>query len=119
MNRKPMPMLDDYAALIAAGRLFVLVANEAVIGIVDLVPETEAMLLNNIAVRPDCKGQGFGRRLLEFAEAQARAAGYSALRLLTNIAMTENLALYGKIGFVETHRQDEGRWGVFMTKTLR
>jgi hypothetical protein len=30
--------------------------------------------------------------------------GLPALRLLTNVAMTENLAIYRHIGFVETHR---------------
>jgi hypothetical protein len=33
--------------------------------------------------------------------------------------MTENLALYGRLGFVETHRGEEiGLNRVYMTKTL-
>jgi hypothetical protein len=57
--------------------------------------------------------------LLAFAEAEARRMGARALRLYTNEAMTENLALYGRLGFVETHRAvEEGLRRVYMTKVL-
>jgi hypothetical protein len=41
------------------------------------------------------------------------------VHLYTNIVMTENLALYTRLGFEETHRADEdGYRRVFMRKRL-
>jgi ribosomal protein S18 acetylase RimI-like enzyme len=77
------------------------------------------MLLDNIAVSLEVQGSGFGRALLEFAERAALDAGYESVRLYTNEAMVENIALYSRIGFVETHRVEEnGLRRVYMVKTL-
>jgi predicted N-acetyltransferase YhbS len=119
MGRKPGPMEDDYAARIARRQLHLLCRDGVPIGLLVLVPEEGAMLLDNIAVDPAVKGQGYGRQLLEFAESAARAAGYRAIRLYTNEKMVENIGLYGRIGYVETHRATlNGRHAVFMTKAL-
>ena len=62
---------------------------------------------------------GITRRLLEFAENTASEAGFSHIRLYTNEAMTENLSLYQRIGYAETHRAEEkGLRRVYMVKTL-
>jgi N-acetylglutamate synthase-like GNAT family acetyltransferase len=123
-GKVPGPMRDDYAALIADQRVHVLEeqtlkAKGEIIGLVVLIPEAQAMLLDNVAVHPRAQGRGFGARLIAFAEARARAAGLPALRLYTQDIMTENLALYSRLGFVETHRGEEiGLNRVYMTKTL-
>jgi N-acetylglutamate synthase-like GNAT family acetyltransferase len=120
----PGPMRDDYAALIADQRVHVLEeqvleAKGEIAGLVVLIPEARAMLLDNVAVHPRAQGRGFGVRLIAFAEQRARAAGLPALRLYTQDIMTENLALYSRLGFVETHRGEEiGLNRVYMTKTL-
>ena len=91
----------------------------AVVGLVDLVLEPDTMLLNNIAVHFAVKGRGYGRRLLEYAEQTTREAGRPTLRLFTNALMTENIALYTRIGFVETGRDViDGRERVNMAKRL-
>ena len=77
------------------------------------------MLLDNIAVHPDARGKGLGRLLLEQAERRAREANCIAIRLYTHETMTENIALYSRIGYCETHRATEkGLARVFMTKPL-
>ncbi len=112
-------MLDDYAALIAAGRVHVLDQNGAVQAIVVLIPEADVMLLDNVAVAPAAQGSGLGRTLLYFAERSAAAAGYRQIKLYTNEAMTENIALYARLGYAETHRVEEkGLKRVYMVKTL-
>ncbi|CEF42467.1 hypothetical protein ASN_3225 [Acetobacter senegalensis] len=65
------------------------------------------MLLDNVAVAPAAQRLGIGRRLLEFAENTASKAGFSHIKLYTNEAITENLSLYQRIGYAETHRAEE------------
>ena len=118
IGREPGPMLDDYASLIGQGLVHVL-DDGGVIGVVVLVPEPEAMLLDNVAVDPAAQGKGYGRLLLTFAEQEARRQGFGVIRLYTNVLMTENLALYPRLGYVETHRGEEkGYSRVYMEKRL-
>jgi len=119
IGRPPGPMLDDYEASIGKGHVFVIETDGVIQGLVVLIPETDTMLLDNVAVAPEFKGKGIGRDLLEYAERSARAAGYRAIRLYTHEKMAENIALYTRIGYVETHRAEEiGLRRVFMTKRL-
>ncbi|WP_375463637.1 GNAT family N-acetyltransferase [uncultured Methylobacterium sp.] len=107
IGRNPAPMDDDYAALIAAGRVHVLVVEGAVRGLVVLIPRADALFIDNVAVAPELRGRGLGRSLLRFAEAAARRSGLDTIRLCTNEAMTENRALYARIGFAETGRGEQ------------
>ncbi len=120
IGKRPGPMLDDYARLIEAGAVSVLEAPDgAIAAIIVLLPKSDHLLLDNIAVRPDRQGQGLGRRLIAFAEKEARRLGYAELRLYTHATMTENIALYARVGFAETGRgHDAGYDRVFMTKRL-
>ena len=118
IGKAPGPMLDDYAGLIAAGAVSVLEDPDGVIAaLIVLLPKPDHLLLDNIAVRPDRQGRGLGRRLIAFAESEARRLGYAELRLYTHETMTENIALYTRLGFRETGRgQEAGYDRVFMTK---
>jgi ribosomal protein S18 acetylase RimI-like enzyme len=119
IGRKPGPMLDDYAALIAAGRVHLMECDGTPKGVLVLIPEADVMLLDNVAVDPSAQGMGLGREMMMFAEATARQAGYRAIRLYTNVMMTENIALYSRVGYVETHRgAEKGLHRVYMTKRL-
>jgi ribosomal protein S18 acetylase RimI-like enzyme len=120
IGKPPGPMLDDYAALIAEGAVSVVEeAGGQIAAIIVLLPKPEHLLLDNIAVRPDRQGMGLGRRLVEFAESEARRLGYRELRLYTHEKMTENIALYARLGFEETGRGHEAGYDrVFMTKRL-
>jgi GNAT superfamily N-acetyltransferase len=124
LGTKPGPMLDDYGRLIADGRVHVLTergpdGEAAIIGLLVLIPEKDAMLLDNVAIDPRAQGSGHGRRLVALAEQAARDAGYGTIRLYTHVMMRENIALYGRLGFVETHRATEkGFARVYMAKTL-
>jgi len=119
IGREPGPMLDDYGSLIRDGRVHVLDDDGTIRGILVLIPEEDTMLLDNVAVAPSSQGKGFGRRLLEFAEQVARQGGYRSIRLYTNEVMTENIALYARIGYLETNRGEEkGLRRVYMIKAL-
>ena len=119
IGREPGPMLDDYAALIAASRVHVVERDGTVQGLIVLIPEHDAMLLDNVAVAPAAQGTGLGRTMLQHAERAATEAGYDRINLYTNEAMTENIALYGRMGYCETHRAEEkGLKRVYMVKLL-
>jgi GNAT superfamily N-acetyltransferase len=111
-------MLDDYAALIAQGRVYVL-DDDGVVGVLVLLPEPGVMLLDNVAVDPPAQGKGYGRLLLAFAEDEARRAGFTRIRLYTQVIMTRNIGLYADLGYIETHRGEEkGLSRVYMQKQL-
>lgn len=119
IGKPPGPMLDDYAQRIADGQAWVLDDAGRIVGVLVLESQPQGFLLDNIAVLPDCQGKGFGRVLLEFAEAEACRRGYHEVHLYTHARMTENIALYRRIGFIETHRVTEkGFDRVYMTKRL-
>ncbi|MEE1926487.1 GNAT family N-acetyltransferase [Pseudomonas sp. 148P] len=116
---RPGPLDDDYGDLIRQGQVWVLEDGQRVCAMLVLCPEPEAMLLSNVAVDPACQGRGFGRQLIDFAEARAREAGFALIRLYTNAAMSGNLTLYQRLGYRETHRGVEHGFNrVFMEKAL-
>jgi len=119
LGMAPGPLREDYAALIAQGIVYVLVAADGLRGLVVTTPHEDSQFLANIAVDPRYQGRGLGRRLMGFVEERAHAEGRAAITLHTNEVMTENIALYGRLGFVETARRTEhGFRRVYMRKTL-
>ena len=118
IGSEPGPMLDDYASLIGRGLVHVL-DDVGVVGVVVLVPEPGTMLLDNVAVDPASQGKGYGRLLLEFAEQEAQRQSFGVIRLYTNVLMTENIALYSRLGYVESHRAEENGYSrIYMEKRL-
>lgn len=120
IGRPPGPMLDDYGGLIEAGAVSVFAETDgAIAGIVVLLAKPDHLLLDNVAVAPARQGRGVGRALIAFAEAEARRRGCREIRLYTHEKMTENIALYERLGFVETGRgRQAGYDRVFMAKRL-
>lgn len=119
LGREPAPMLDDYAARILAGQAWVLEDDGALVGALILEDEPGALMLYNIAVSPDAQGRGVGKRLIAFTEAEARRRGQAVLRLYTNELMVENVAMYPRLGFTETHRGSAaGHRRVYFEKRL-
>jgi ribosomal protein S18 acetylase RimI-like enzyme len=119
MGKLPGPMLDDYAARVLEGTVWVLEEGAVIAAIIVLLPASNYLLLDNIAVSPTRQGFGLGRRLLAFAEAEAMRRGYREIRLYTHETMVENQRLYASIGYVETGRGAEAGYDrVFMRKQL-
>jgi GNAT superfamily N-acetyltransferase len=119
IGKRPGPMLDDYERRIAEKAVHVLEADGDILAIIVLLPRPAHLLLDNVAVHPTRQGQGLGRRLIDFAEDEAIRLGLAELRLYTHAAMAENIALYARLGFVETGRGCEAGYDrVFMSKRL-
>ncbi|MFJ4353469.1 GNAT family N-acetyltransferase [Pseudomonas sp. NPDC089428] len=119
IGKPPAPMLDDYRQVIADAEVHLALQGKRVAGVLVLERESGEMLLVNVAVLPECKGQGIGKVLMQLCETRSRQVGCSAVRLYTHERMTENIELYKKLGYVETHRAEEhGFSRVFMRKAL-
>jgi ribosomal protein S18 acetylase RimI-like enzyme len=119
IGMRPGPMDADYAEKVRLGLVSVAEEDGAVVGLLVLVPMPDHVLVENVAVEPERQGRGIGRALLSFAEDRARDAGRDSLRLYTHAKMTENRALYRRLGYRETERRDEqGFDRVFLAKRL-
>jgi ribosomal protein S18 acetylase RimI-like enzyme len=111
-------MLADYAARIASGSVYVIDCGE-VRALIVLKVRDDHLFIENIAVRPEYQRQGLGRRLMQFAERQAREQGLNELRLYVSELMPENLGFYRRLGFeiVDRHLVD-GYHRAYMRKLL-
>lgn len=116
---RPGPLFSDYPDLIGRGLVSVIEEGGSLAGLIVLVEMPDHLQVENVAVDPDRQGEGLGRALLAFAEESAAAAGLDELRLFTHSKMTENRALYRRLGYLETERRDEQGFGrVFFVKSL-
>jgi ribosomal protein S18 acetylase RimI-like enzyme len=107
IGREPAPMLADFAAEIAADHVVVIGADGRIDGYMIAWPEMDAYFIDNVEVDPAQQGKGLGRQLIRHAVAEAKRHRLPAIQLYTNAAMTENLSMYARMGFVETHRAVE------------
>jgi GNAT superfamily N-acetyltransferase len=118
IGREPLPMLADYGAEIAAGHVVVIEIAGTVGGYLISWSTLEAYFIDNVAVDPAHQGLGLGRQLIEYAVREAKRYNLPAIQLYTNSVMTENLAMYAHMGFIETHRVMETQFHA-ETGTLR
>jgi GNAT superfamily N-acetyltransferase len=117
---EPRPMTDDYTDVVARQRVTVAVGDDGVVGLVVLAEEDGDLWIDNVAVDPAVRGTGVGRALLEYAEQVAREEGRGRLWLLTHELMTENRALYERIGYVQQREQPlpDGRFLIHYALSL-
>jgi len=118
IGRKPGPMLENYAQVVAERHVTVAERGGKIVGVLVLVTTEEGFLLDNIAVHPEHRG-GIGKALLQYAESECRRQGFASIYLYTHQKMTENQALYSRIGYVEYDRRNENGFArVYMRKRL-
>ena len=85
---------------LAAGAGFVAEARERMLGCVLTTFNVPGELyVGRLAVIPEWRRRGLGRRLMMQAEAFARERGCRAMALGVRIAFTENIALFERLGF--------------------
>ena len=99
------PVSEGCAEEIAQHLVWVAESGGTIIAGLVLVPSEGFMLLANVAVHPDQRGTGLGRRLLRLAESEAVSHGYADLRLTTHAAMPETIGLYARNGWAEIGRE--------------
>lgn len=119
IGKRPGPMLEDFAETVQHSEVHVACERNAIVGVIVLQNTPEGFYVDDVAVRPRVKGTGVGKLLLQLAETQALRQGYSSLYLATHELMSENQALYEKIGYTPyDHRVVNGYARVVMRKQL-
>ena len=119
IGKEPAPINADFADQIARGFVDLALYRTRFAGYVVFYPDGNDLYLENVAVLPEFRGRGIGRALIKHVENAARKQELQAIRLYTNEAMTENLGMYPRLGYVETGRKtQDGFRRVFFRKVL-
>ncbi|KAF0114042.1 MAG: transcriptional regulator MarR family [Rhodobacteraceae bacterium] len=99
----PDPDPEAYAFRPPKGIFLIARDGDTVLGCVSLkTVEPGLGEVKRLWVAPEARGQGLARRLMAEVESFARSAGLTHLRLDTNNALTEAIALYRTSGWTPT-----------------
>ncbi len=120
IGKRPGPMREDYRRVVRERTVTVAEHEGTIVGVLVAGPARRGFLLDNVAVHPAVQGRGVGRALLAHAEGEAKRAGHRSIWLYAHERMTENRALYERLGYREVARRTEhGFPRVYMRKRLR
>ncbi len=87
------------------GRLYTALLDNKPAGCVALRKiDRDICEMKRLYVRPEFRGKGIGKALAEKVIADARVIDYRRMRLDTVLSMTEAIALYKSLGFVEIEK---------------
>ena len=115
----PRPMMVDYAQSVRDHFVELALRDGKAVAVLDMIPEPDCLILENIAVDPAAQGGGIGGALMERVEQHARERKLRAVRLYTNHTFASNIAFYERRGYaIEREEQLSDRVLVHMTKAI-
>jgi GNAT superfamily N-acetyltransferase len=104
-----LPSLDEFTP--PRGTFLLVRLNGKPVGCGGLKPiSDDAAYLKRMWIAPGARGFGLARRLLSVLEDEARAMGYSIVRLETNKALVEAQRLYRSAGYLEVAPFNDERY---------
>ena len=114
---------ETIAARLAKGRGFVAEGGGRIVAcILTVANSAEELYVGRLAVHPEWQGRGIATRLMAAAEEMARKDGFAFLALGVRLALTDNRALFEKLGFrfhsAERHPGFSEPTYIFMRKEL-
>jgi len=121
IGREPKPMVADYSHAVRHHVIDMLYLDGELAGLIEIIPEVDHLLIENLAVAPAFQGRGLGQHLLAHAEALTVSLGHGEIRLYTNQRFAANIAFYLKRGY-RLDREEPfpgGSVAVHMSKRLR
>jgi ribosomal protein S18 acetylase RimI-like enzyme len=120
IGREPRPMTADHDAAVRDHLVDLLDADGELVGLIEMVPAPDHLLIVNVAVAPAAQGRGHSRALMAHAEAVARSLGLDEVRLYTNGRFAENVRLYRRLGYRVDREEVHPQLGVavYMSKRL-
>ena len=115
-DRKALDDPEGYA-IRPGGNIFFLLEDEIPVGTVAMVPITRSeeeqelcFELAKMAVRPDCRGKGYGSMLMQHCIDFARSAEAHEIMLVTNDVLSAAVALYEQAGFRKVSEYSDSRY---------
>jgi putative acetyltransferase len=87
------------------GHIFMAFDGEQPVGCCALLAVDSGFELGKMAVSPEYRGQGIGRRILEYAIARAKSLGAKTLHLASNTRLPDAIHLYESVGFRHVPRE--------------
>jgi ribosomal protein S18 acetylase RimI-like enzyme len=101
------------------GALLLAKRDNELVGCVFAQVKDDALYIGKLAVRAGLQGAGIGRKLVEAARDEARSRGLKMLELQTRIELTENQAMFARMGFVKTAETAHPRFDRPTSITMR
>jgi ribosomal protein S18 acetylase RimI-like enzyme len=99
IGREPKPMAADFTEAVRNHRFDLLYVEGKLAALIETIPQTDHLLIENVAVSPPFQRRGLGRKLMAQAEKVAASLGFSEIKLYTNKLFAENVRLYAKLGY--------------------
>lgn len=119
IGREPLPMTADYDHAVRHHVIDLAYRDGRLVGLVEMIPRDDDLLIENVCVDPDGQGGGIGRRLVAHAEAETRNRGHRIIRLYTNKLFAANLGFYRAQGYaIESEEAFKGGTLVHFRKDL-
>ena len=119
IGREPKPMTADYDHAVRHHVIDLICTDGKLVGLVEMIPRQDDLLIENVCVDPDEQGAGLGRRLVTHAEEEARKRGRTEIRLYTNKLFAANLRFYAGLGYgIEREEPFKGGTIVYFRKSL-
>ena len=106
IGREPKPMVADYAAAVHNHLIDMAFSGDTLAGLIEIIPHTDYLLIENVAVATEKQGRGLGKILVRRAEDEARSRGIFLMRLYTNAKFASNIELYQRLGYVVERLED-------------
>ncbi len=120
IGREPKPMTADYDLAVREHLIDLLYVDGQMAGLVEMIPQADHLLIENLAISPPCQGRRYGGRLMRHAEQVATSLGLPETRLYTNKLFAENVQFYCRRGYRVTHEEAfKAGIAVHMSKLLR
>lgn len=102
LEQKDREVLNDpeHSILRKGGHIFLAYAGGEAVGCVALIPMDDGVYeLSKMAVSPQLRGAGIGRKLIEYTIARAKAMGAKSLFLGCSTKLKNAVHLYETVGF--------------------
>jgi GNAT superfamily N-acetyltransferase len=99
LGREPLPMTADYDHAVRHHMIDMAFIDGRLVGLVEMIPRADDLLIENVCVDPGGQGSGLGRRLVAHAEDETRRLGHGVIRLYTNKLFAANLSFYEGLGY--------------------
>jgi GNAT superfamily N-acetyltransferase len=120
IGRKPKPMTADYHIAVLDHLIDLLYIGRDLAALIEMIPQPDHLLIENLAVSPAFQGGGHGRRLVAHAERLAASQGLAEVKLYTNKLFAANIAFYQRLGYrLEREEAFKGGFIVHLHKLLR